>query len=103
MMASRNNPLAMLAKRAPLYTSPCRHISTSFPVFARRLKSEEKLTADQAFDLLDDDFDDDDSASAGHIMLRQQRQVLHYLRLIEHEMPKLVGMCLAYNLSGHPT
>jgi len=34
---------------------------------------------------------DNDSSSAGHLHLLQQRQNLHYLRLIEHEMPKLVG------------
>ena len=67
-----------------------RRFATS-SVLARRVKAEEKLTSDQAFDILDDEFDDDDSASAGHLMLRQQRQVLYYLRLIEHEMPKLVG------------
>ncbi|KZT08957.1 uncharacterized protein LAESUDRAFT_723261, partial [Laetiporus sulphureus 93-53] len=32
----------------------------------------------------------DDSSAAGHLLLRQERQVLYYLRLIEHEMPKLV-------------
>lgn len=32
-----------------------------------------------------------DSSSAGHLYLMQQRQNLHYLRLIEHEIPKLVG------------
>lgn len=26
-----------------------------------------------------------------HLMFRQDRQLLHYLRLIEHEIPKLVG------------
>ncbi|KAF8481269.1 mitochondrial ribosomal subunit protein-domain-containing protein, partial [Russula ochroleuca] len=34
---------------------------------------------------------DNDSSSAGHLYLAQQRQNLHYLRLIEHEMPKLVA------------
>ena len=34
---------------------------------------------------------DDDTTVAGHIMLRQQRQLLYHMRLIEHEMPKLVG------------
>src|SRR6266850_2352118 len=34
---------------------------------------------------------DNDSSSAGHLYLMQQRQNLRYLRLIEHEMPKLVG------------
>lgn len=34
---------------------------------------------------------EDDTSSAGHLYLIQQRQNLRYLRLIEHEMPKLVG------------
>ncbi|SRR6266702_1324211 len=34
---------------------------------------------------------ENDASSAGHLYLLQQRQNLHYLRLIEHEMPKLVG------------
>ena len=34
---------------------------------------------------------ENDSSSAGHLYLMQQRQNLRYLRLIEHEMPKLVG------------
>ncbi|KAJ7900251.1 mitochondrial ribosomal subunit protein-domain-containing protein [Mycena olivaceomarginata] len=42
-------------------------------------------------DILEGDFEDDDTAGAGHLMLRQHRQVLYYLRLIEHEMPKLVA------------
>ncbi|KAJ6621646.1 mitochondrial ribosomal subunit protein-domain-containing protein [Mycena sp. CBHHK59/15] len=41
--------------------------------------------------MLSNEFNDDDSASAGHLMLREQRQILYYLRLIEHEMPKLVA------------
>jgi len=72
-------------------TSSQRNFTSSSPVLARRAKAEEKLTADQAFDLLEDEYDDDDTASAGHLMLREQRQVLYYLRLIEHEMPKLVA------------
>ncbi|KAH9044812.1 mitochondrial ribosomal subunit protein-domain-containing protein [Lactarius pseudohatsudake] len=34
---------------------------------------------------------ENDASSAGHLYLLQQRQNLHYLRLIEHEMPKLVA------------
>jgi small subunit ribosomal protein S35 len=34
---------------------------------------------------------ENDATSAGHLYLLQQRQNLHYLRLIEHEMPKLVA------------
>ncbi|KAH7928539.1 hypothetical protein BV22DRAFT_1004745 [Leucogyrophana mollusca] len=36
-------------------------------------------------------FEGDDIPAAGHTMFRQQRQFLNYLRLIEHEMPKLVA------------
>lgn len=40
---------------------------------------------------------ENDASSAGHLYLMQQRQNLHYLRLIEHEMPKLVG---EFSLTG---
>lgn len=33
----------------------------------------------------------DDTTAAGHLMLQQQRRMLYYLRLIEHELPRLVG------------
>jgi small subunit ribosomal protein S35 len=33
----------------------------------------------------------DDTSVAGHLMLRQRRKILYHLRLIEHEMPKLVS------------
>lgn len=32
-----------------------------------------------------------DSSSFGHLILQQQRQLLYYMRLIEYEMPQLVG------------
>lgn len=86
LVRHRAHPRSLLA--AALFT---RNFSSSSPALARRVKAEEKLTADQAFDLLEDEYDDDDSASAGHLMLREHRQVLYYLRLIEHEMPRLVG------------
>lgn len=47
--------------------------------------------------LEDLEFDDDlpeDTTWAGHQVLAQQREELYYMRLIEHEMPKLVGECL---------
>lgn len=34
---------------------------------------------------------EDDTTSAGHLALWRQREKLTYLRLIENEMPKLVG------------
>jgi hypothetical protein len=33
----------------------------------------------------------DESTSAGHLKMRQDRHLLYYLRLIEHEVPELVG------------
>jgi small subunit ribosomal protein S35 len=94
-MVLRLSCFQFLAKHGPPFantsSTSTRSFATTSSVLARRVKAEEKLTSDQAFDILDDEFDDDDSASAGHLMLRQQRQVLYYLRLIEHEMPKLVG------------
>ncbi|KAG6898070.1 hypothetical protein C0992_006548 [Termitomyces sp. T32_za158] len=93
-MASRLARLAhtrVLSRNPIPSTSSHRLFSASSVALARRAKPEEKLTADQAFDLLDDDFDDDDTSSAGHLMLREQRRVLYYLRLIEHELPKLVA------------
>ena len=63
----------------------------SAPALARRSKFDELFNHEAAFDLLDDDYDGDDASSAGHLMLREQCQTLYYLRLIEHEMPNLVG------------
>ncbi|KAF9462149.1 mitochondrial ribosomal subunit protein-domain-containing protein [Collybia nuda] len=90
-MASLVSILPRISRRKSPALSFLRPFSSSSPALARRVKAEEKLTSDQAFDLLNDEYDDDDSASAGHLMLRQQRQVLYYLRLIEHEMPKLAA------------
>ncbi|KAJ7038292.1 mitochondrial ribosomal subunit protein-domain-containing protein [Mycena alexandri] len=42
-------------------------------------------------DLLEAEYADDDTPALGHLILREQRQALYYLRLIEHEMPKLVA------------
>jgi hypothetical protein len=36
-------------------------------------------------------FSRNEATAGGHMILRQQRQLLYYMRLIEHEMPKLVG------------
>lgn len=35
----------------------------------------------------------EDTSQLGHILWREQRRKLLYLRLIEHELPKLVGEC----------
>lgn len=57
----------------------------------KKEEDDELITEDLLEDILEDPYDGDDTVSAGHMMLQQQRETLHYLRLIEHEMPKLVG------------
>jgi small subunit ribosomal protein S35 len=61
-----------------------------------RRDSKETVRARQVpFNLMDlePSAEDDDTTVAGHIVLRQRRQLLYHMRLIEHEMPKLVGEC----------
>ena len=44
--------------------------------------------------MMNDDDDSEplnDTTGVGHMILDQQRQLLHYMRLIENEMPQLVG------------
>lgn len=54
---------------------------------------------DEMWDLNDtiNEFQNDDTTSMGHLILRQRRQTLKYLRLIELEVPYLQGMhgCLS--------
>ncbi|EAU93200.2 hypothetical protein CC1G_10268 [Coprinopsis cinerea okayama7 len=70
-----------------------RTFSVSSPALARRTKSvmEEYLTDDDLFTLMTEQENVTDSPVLGHKMLQAQREVLHYMRLIEHEMPKLVA------------
>ncbi|KAF7310834.1 MRP-S28 domain-containing protein [Mycena chlorophos] len=53
--------------------------------------TEEDWNEDFYLDMLSTPYEDDDTVAAGHIMLQNHRQLLYYLRLIEHEMPKLVA------------
>ena len=51
----------------------------------------------EPFPVEEDVFEDqlrqeDDAPEPTHKYLQQQRNMLYYMRLIEHEMPKLVGM-----------
>lgn len=88
-----------------------RSFVTSSPIFQPRraptIVQEQELEEEgrRTRSVLEDDMDElveqwdetsevEDSPSGGHIILQEFRQTLHYLRLIEHEMPKLVGMLL---------
>ncbi|KAH7910880.1 mitochondrial ribosomal subunit protein-domain-containing protein, partial [Hygrophoropsis aurantiaca] len=55
--------------------------------FARVQKSPKEAFSIDSFE----DFQGDDIPAGGHTKFRQQRETMHYLRLIEHEMPKLVA------------
>lgn len=81
--------------RSALRAAPTRRVisKTSRPVSAAATPSHIPDEDESEFlvELLDEPFKDDDTVALGHLMLREQRQVLYYLRLIEHEMPKLVG------------
>ncbi|KAJ7071117.1 mitochondrial ribosomal subunit protein-domain-containing protein [Mycena amicta] len=55
------------------------------------LAAQNDWDEDFYLDLLGTPYEDDDTVAAGHLMLQHQRQLLYYLRLIEHEMPKLVA------------
>jgi len=60
---------------------------------ARRDNKETARARQVPFNLMDlePSEEEDDTTVAGHMLLRQQRQLLYRMRLIEHEMPKLVG------------
>lgn len=55
---------------------------------AGQFSGEEDIVTE---DDLEDQFLHDDTTSAGHNLLAQHRQILHYMRAIEHEMPQLVA------------
>lgn len=58
---------------------------------SRRTRSVLEDDMEDLWDQLEEAPDVHDSPSAGHIILQQERLLLQYMRLIEHEMPKLVG------------
>jgi len=99
---------------SPACNTSVRSFLTSSPAFQPRRAAgnvqelEEEEDGRRTRSVLEDDMDElveqwdetsevEDSPSSGHIMLQELRQTLHYLRLIEHEMPKLVGAPLLYS------
>ncbi|KAF8168202.1 mitochondrial ribosomal subunit protein-domain-containing protein [Crassisporium funariophilum] len=96
-----------LRRPSGLSSQSLRRFTTSKRVCQRRKKDEvveqdEQETGRRTRSVLEEDLDDvweqleesseiQDSPSGGHMILQEQRQVLHYMRLIEHEMPKLVA------------
>ncbi|TFK41257.1 mitochondrial ribosomal subunit protein-domain-containing protein [Crucibulum laeve] len=94
MASSLGRLLGLPSFRASNFITPVlRQFGTSSPAQARRTKSvlEEEADEEELYNHISDPADYEDTPSGGHIILRQQRQTLHYLRLIEHEIPKLVA------------
>lgn len=97
----------MLVPRCRAICSPhglLRSISTTSPTHARKLGPQVAGLARQFDQLPFEAFiptqeeADYDTTAIGHMIIQQQRQDLKYMRLIEHEMPKLVGadfVCVA--------
>lgn len=80
-----------------------RHFSTTPAILARTrgklsmLQLNEKLNAiaqTPAMNSKVDQPDIEDTTAMGHLMLDHERQMLTYMRLIENELPQLVGMSL---------
>jgi small subunit ribosomal protein S35 len=94
-------PFCTSASRAFPRQPPARANDAEIPLALRDAAAAEGITTDDFREVqpgiraqwsLDDIVDDEnDTTSAGHIYLLQQQQNLRYLRLIEHEMPKLVA------------
>ncbi|TFK30357.1 hypothetical protein FA15DRAFT_629478 [Coprinopsis marcescibilis] len=92
-------PLTRSLGLARSLRAPCtaqtlkRNFSVSSPALARRTKTvlEETMSEDDIMTLVTEQDSVQDSPALGHRMLQHYRKVLHYLRVIEHEMPKLVA------------
>ena len=94
-------PFCTSASRAFPRQPPARANDVGIPLAVRDTAAAEGITPEDFNEVqhgiraqwtLDDIVDDEnDTSSVGHIYLLQQQQNLRYLRLIEHEMPKLVG------------
>ncbi|KAF4623931.1 hypothetical protein D9613_001718 [Agrocybe pediades] len=111
-MASSLSRCLSIARTIPLRTPRVtqnvalkNHFSSSSAVFARQKRNTEVAPTsgkrrnvsvleedlEDAWDTIDLEDEIEDAPSLDHIILEQQRQMLHYMRLIEHEMPKLVA------------
>jgi hypothetical protein len=64
--------------------------STSQLSMRGRPSKAPKAGDEELFEHLDPDYGLDVPV-AGYLMYRQQQQTLNYMRLMEHEVPKLVG------------
>lgn len=99
-VASARQPSALL-RAAP---GPAARPFSTTPSVHRRIRIAEDMSR-RTRPVVEDDMEElwehlsespevDDAPSSGHLILQQQRLMLEYLRLIEHEMPKLVGASL---------
>jgi len=90
-----------IARQSSIFSISVRRLHVSpLPSFPRKTQSKvvvglppppELAKTGMLFDDDQEDGPDVDGGTSGvHLMLQQQREVLNYMRLIEHDMPKLV-------------
>lgn len=81
------------AAARPFSTTPSVHRRVRIAEdMSRRTRPVLEDDMDELWEHLEESPEVDDAPSSGHLILQQQRMLLNYLRLIEHEMPKLVGL-----------
>jgi small subunit ribosomal protein S35 len=94
-MASSIFRHAMKRQISPNLKAKCmnRNIHASAAAFApfRQRRIVDLVTPEDQGEMMDATPQDDDSPSAGHLALDHYREVAYYLRLIEHDMPRLVA------------
>jgi hypothetical protein len=93
-------PLAAQYRTAFSSLTTIRHFHTSMSIWNGDKRKKKKSNEHRVKPINADDlanffrqprYPTHESTSAGHLMMRQHRQLLQYLRLIEHEVPSLVG------------
>ncbi|EIW86805.1 hypothetical protein CONPUDRAFT_46120 [Coniophora puteana RWD-64-598 SS2] len=71
--------------------------SSSVAAFPRRSAQHGSLPVEGGIDISEfRTFQDDDLPAGGHIDLRQKRDFLHYLQLIDHDVPRLTAFRKPY-------
>ncbi|KAF5336832.1 hypothetical protein D9611_003122 [Ephemerocybe angulata] len=91
--ASAHAPLAPRSLLLRRFASSGGDVEMEEEGTSRRKRSvlEQEVSPDDLFELLTEPNDVGDMPSLTHRMMMEKRRMLHYFRLIEHEMPKLVA------------
>ena len=89
--------LSAACRRAPLLACRRAFHSSSVVAFPRRSAQHNSLPVEGGIDISEfRTFQDDDLPAGGHIDLQQKRNFLHYLQLIDHDVPRLTAFRKPY-------